>query len=241
MSFILEALKKSEADRQRQSGPALFEVKVAPPRRGLPLWAAAIAVLLGVNLVIGVWMLLRHPAQSPAAPGAMAAASAPAPAASPGLAAPVPTSPAPTAAGVVPAPAVAVGGPVLPVAASQTTGVMQPDTAPPASATPGPVLNPDDYEPASEPAAAPVFRVKRGTDGGLPLYQEAAAVPGAGLPQLRLDLHVFAASPRERFVMINMHKLREGDSLPEGVRLESITPDGAVLSHNGSQFLLPRE
>ena len=165
MSFILEALKKSEADRQRQSGPALFEVKVAPPRAGLPLWAVAIAVLLGVNLVIGVWMLLRHPAQpaaAPAAPGAMAAASAPAPLASPGPAAPVPTSPAPAAAtGVVPPPpAVAVGGPVLPVAGSQTAGVMQPDTAPPASATPGPVLNPDDYEPATDPAAAPAFNAR---------------------------------------------------------------------------------
>ena len=41
--------------------------------------------------------------------------------------------------------------------------------------------------------------------------------------------------------MINMHKLREGDSLPEGVRLESVTPEGAVLSYNGSRFLLPRE
>ena len=29
MSFILDALKKSESDRQRQSAPALFEVKVA--------------------------------------------------------------------------------------------------------------------------------------------------------------------------------------------------------------------
>jgi len=236
MSFILEALKKSEADRQRQSGPALFEVKVAPPRTGLPLWAAAIAVLLGVNLVIAVWMLLRHPAQPPAAPGAMAAPSAAAPLASPGPAAPV-LSPVPARL------AVEAAGPVLPVAASQTTGVLQPDTAPPASPTPGPVLNPDDYEPATEPAAAPALnaRLKRGTDsGGLPLYQDAAAAPGAGLPRLRLDLHVFAASPRERFIMINMHKLREGDSLPEGVRVESITPDGAVLSRNGSQFLLTR-
>ena len=46
MSFILDALKKSESDRQRQSGPALFEVKVAPPRTRLPAWAIAIAVLL---------------------------------------------------------------------------------------------------------------------------------------------------------------------------------------------------
>ena len=32
MSFILDALKKSETDRQRQASPALFEVKVAAPR-----------------------------------------------------------------------------------------------------------------------------------------------------------------------------------------------------------------
>jgi hypothetical protein len=103
-------------------------------------------------------------------------------------------------------------------------------------------LNPDDYEPATEPGAALGFNhIKRATDSGLTLYQDAAAAPGAGLPQLRLDLHVFASKPQERFVMINMHRLREGDSLPEGVRVESITPDGAVLSHNGSKYLLPRD
>ena len=36
MSFILDALKKSENDRQRQASPALFEVKVAAPRRRFP-------------------------------------------------------------------------------------------------------------------------------------------------------------------------------------------------------------
>jgi len=103
--------------------------------------------------------------------------------------------------------------------------------------------NPDDYEPAAEPGPAPGFnnRVKHATDSGLPLYQDAAAAAGANLPQLRLDLHVFASKPQERFVMINMRKLREGDLLPEGVRVESITPDGAVLSHNGSKYLLPRD
>src|SRR4030088_709216 len=60
MSFILDALKKSESDRQRQSGPALFEVKVAPPRTGLPTWAVAVAALLVVNLAIVMWMLWRH-------------------------------------------------------------------------------------------------------------------------------------------------------------------------------------
>src|SRR5215469_13099102 len=64
MSFILDALKKSETDRQRQNGPALFEVKVAPPRTGLPLWAVGLGVLLAVNLVIVAWVLLRRPAQA---------------------------------------------------------------------------------------------------------------------------------------------------------------------------------
>ena len=103
--------------------------------------------------------------------------------------------------------------------------------------------NPDDYAPAADAGPIPPFgnHVARGTTSGVPLYQDAAVAPGAHLPNLRLDLHVFATKPQERFVMINMHKLHEGDSLPEGVRVESITPEGAVLSHDGAKFLLTRE
>ena len=104
-------------------------------------------------------------------------------------------------------------------------------------------MNPEDYAPAAEPAAASNAGalVRRGTADGVPLYQEAAASGGARLPDLRLDLHVFAARAENRFVMINMHRLREGDSLPEGVQVESITPDGAVLSYKGTRFLLTRD
>src|SRR5882762_9025053 len=85
MSFILDALKKSESDRQRQSGPALFEVKVAPPRTGLPTWAVAVAALLLVNLAIVMWMLWRHPAARTADAGmADTSAAAPARATAPG-------------------------------------------------------------------------------------------------------------------------------------------------------------
>ena len=83
--------------------------------------------------------------------------------------------------------------------------------------------------------------MRRGTIEGVPLYQDAAATPGTQIPQLRLDLHVFALRPQDRFVMINMHKLREGDSTAEGVHVDSITPEGALLSYNGQRFLLPRE
>ncbi len=112
---------------------------------------------------------------------------------------------------------------------------------PPVVADAGGTVNPDDYAPAADPPPAAPFpnRVTRNTTSGVPLYQDAAL--NSHLPNLRLDLHVYAASPQARFVMINMRKLHEGDSLPEGVRVESITPDGAVLSQNGTRFLLPRE
>jgi hypothetical protein len=83
--------------------------------------------------------------------------------------------------------------------------------------------------------------VRRGTESGVPLYQDQAATPGVNLPQLRLDLHVYAVHPADRFVMINMRRLHEGDSLPDGVRVDSITPEGAIMSYHGSRFLLPRE
>ena len=102
--------------------------------------------------------------------------------------------------------------------------------------------SPDDYAPAADPGS-PLFKghVKRGTDSGYMLYQDLAVTAGSDLPQLRLDLHVYAAKPQDRFALINMRKLHEGDSLQGGVRVEAITPDGVVMSHNGTKFLLPRE
>jgi general secretion pathway protein B len=230
MSFILDALKKSESDHQRQSGPALFEVKVAAPRTRLPLWAIAIAGLLAVNLAIVMWMLWRHPATRTADTGAGAV---PVPAAA---------QPQPAAAATTPAPAPA-SVPLPAPAAQPPAAAPSPVLVPNPGATGGGSDNPDDYAPATEPAAPPLLgsHVRRGTADGVPLYQDAAAAPGTRIPQLRLDLLVFAPRPQDRFVMINMHKLREGDSLPEGVRVDRITAEGAVLSYSGSQFLLSRD
>lgn len=237
MSFILDALKKSESDRQRQSGPALYEVKVAPPRSGLPPWAIAVVLLLAVNLVIGLWLLLRHP-------GARAAAEA-TPAGQ--VSAPViPVAAAPVA--VAPLAAPAPGATAL-VASAPAGAAIAGAQIPPAAAMPpgsdggrGDSLTPEDYAPAAEPTTSSLGgHVRRGTASGVPLYQDAATTPGTNIPQLRLDLHAYAARPQDRWVMINMHKMHEGDTTPEGVRVDSITPDGAVLSYHGSSFLLPRD
>ena len=73
--------------------------------------------------------------------------------------------------------------------------------------------------------------------GQLPSRDEVIA-QGNPLPELRLDLHVYAENPAERFVFINMRKLREGEALPEGVRVEQITPDGVDLFYQGKRFAL---
>src|ERR1700737_1137787 len=65
MSFILDALKKSELERQRQSVPGLVDSGVARSRPRLPTWAIALGLLLGVNLLVLLFVLMRSVLGSP--------------------------------------------------------------------------------------------------------------------------------------------------------------------------------
>ena len=238
MSFILDALKKSENERQRQSAPALFEVKVAAPRRNFPLWAVGLGVLLGVNVLVLLWFLLRQPAPAtPASTASNAAGTAPASGAAPGMVT-VPATSTYIPAGA--APALTVGN------GNVDAGVVAPSAAPPLAEEPvlsvqEPSVPPDydarDYRPAVTPAQANAIAAARREASSVPSRDEVLA-QGAQLPDLRLDLHVYDADPAKRFVFVNMRKLREGESLPEGVRLDSITQSGARFSFRGTQFTL---
>ena len=57
---------------------------------------------------------------------------------------------------------------------------------------------------------------------------------------MAVEIHVYDAVAANRFVFINMNKYSEGDRLKEGPVVEEITPDGAILEHQGQRFLLPR-
>lgn len=255
MSFIFDALKKSESAHQRQAGPSLFEVKVVPPRRALPAWAAIIGALLAINVLVLAWLMVRHPAASPA-PAADAARPAvvttPAPATSPlaspqtgahavsGAATPDSASTAIPAAGLTgPSgqPSLAAAEPPAPIPAAR--GASEPGPADRLT-LPG-SLNPVDLAPAvSPPASGDTGDLAGRAQGPLPLYAQIAGQPGSDLPRLHLDLHVYDANPSKRYVMINMHILRTGDSLPDGVTVLAIRPDGVALSYRGREFLLPR-
>ncbi len=234
MSFILDALKKSENDRQRQSAPALFEVKVAQPRRRFPLWAGGLAVLLGANILVLLWFVLREPtAPAPSASSADVAAQTPAAAAPPGMV----TVPATSTYIPGNAPSSASIGPDAGVVAPSTTPplVEEPMLSAQESSVP-PDYDARDYRPAITPDQANAVAAAR-RSGSLPSRDEVLA-QGAQLPDLRLDLHVYDADPSKRFIFLNMRKLREGESLPEGVQLIQITQNGAKLSYRGTQFSL---
>ena len=123
-------------------------------------------------------------------------------------------------------------------------GVVAPSSAPPLAEEPlltggetpvPPNYDANDYAPAVTVAQANEAAAKRA--GVLPSRDEVLA-QGAQLPELRLDLLVYAVKPAERFVFINMRKLREGESMPEGVVVEAITPSGAQLNFRGKRFTL---
>jgi general secretion pathway protein B len=239
MSFILDALKKSETDRQRQTAPALFEVKVAAPRRRLPVWAITLGVLLGVNLLAVGWFFLRQPA-APVVPASAAVSATERPA-----------EPPVTPPGMVTVPATATyipanAAPNLTVGPNNhDAGVLAPSAAPPLAEEPQlasgePSVPPDydarDYTPAISPAQANDAAAARRA-GVVPSRDEVLA-QGTQLPDLRLDLHVYDPNPAKRFVFLNMRKLREGESLPDGVRVDSINQTGARLTYRGTQFTM---
>ena len=234
MSLILDALKKSEAERQRQSGPTLLEVRVSQPRRRYPAWVIAVGALLALNMLLLVIFMLHRPASSqPQLPPTGAAAMAPTAAAAAGA----PSAPtAASSGGVAPvAPLAPVArAPVLDTSASQPRPRIPQLQA--SSELPDSIGNPADDEPAVPPGrdGASSERDSAGHYANLPNFSDL----GGDLPELRLDLHVYAERPRERYAMINMHRVREGDVLPEGPRVLAITREGVALDYRGQEFML---
>jgi general secretion pathway protein B len=236
MSFILDALKKAEAERQRQTGPTLLEVRVAQPRRRFPIWTLVIGALLTINILLLIAFELRRPAPS-AEPGASAnpsapAAANPAPAVAPPAAAAAATIAAPPAAL---APTVAPPAPGMNAATAGNAGnasTAGPSIPPDAADQSGD--NPADFEPAVSPSGSSSGANSAARRSRPPSLSDV----GGDIPELRLDLHVYAARPADRYALINMHRVHEGDVLPEGARVVAIDHDGVELNYHGTDFML---
>ena len=222
MSFILDALRKSELERQRQSGPSIAELPVARDDRRLPWALLAIGLLLAINVGVLLYFMLRN--DQPAA-AAIETTVAPATVAA------VPVTTAPAAA--VPQPAAAelppAVGPALTDTETSATSAMPTASLPPPA--PDPTLLP---EPSVTYSVAPDAESP-------PSIEELPAQATAGLPELSVDLHIYTDDPAKRAVFINGRRYQKGGVLTEGPTVEEITREGVVLSYHGQRFQLPRQ
>lgn len=232
MSLILDALRKSEHQRQRQVGPGLAVVPEGREHRRPATWLLVLGALLVLNiLVLAALLFTGGPSSAPAT------ANRPAPAAE-----------RPQAATGVPA-----------VARREEARRPAPVTLP--ARPPRNEVRPLDTEVVAAPAAptrqgspetaaavgqaapeAAASAVRQATDDArLPRFADLVVRGELNVPDMHVDIHVFSPAPPERFVFINMRKYGEGDSTQEGPRVERITHDGVVMDYQGQRFFLPRD
>jgi hypothetical protein len=80
MSFILDALRKSETDRQQKGSAEFTGVPTSNSREKPPRWLWGLGLLLAINVVVLLGLLLRpdaQPAVATTAPPAQAIEAAP--------------------------------------------------------------------------------------------------------------------------------------------------------------------
>lgn len=239
MSLILDALRKSEAERRRGQAPSLYADTPAPSSPLRPAWLPWLPVAGGVLLLVGAAVYFTREGDAPVTkqelvedsdkslvsappkgnPDAAAAAAvvAPADAPSPPLPGGAPT-PARNAASVD----ALVPSPSNPVDAAADAAV---NRAPAASVGAAPVPAPAATEQAPLDEVPPVAVLDPSTR--------------SSLPPLKLSMHVYNPDPARRFAIIDGQRVTEGAQLGAAIVLE-IRRDGVVMDVSGRRVLLPR-
>ncbi len=213
MSFILDALRKSETDRQQQGTSEFAGVPTGTAPTAVPRWLWVVGLLLAINLAVLVGLLIKPEAGPPLRTQAVVpdklASDAPA-------------------------------GEESEADFAERAAVVrqnQPPQRQKQASLPAENKAVETVESvliSQDPEAVPASSL-------YPTFQEIRARGSSKLADLHVDIHVYAVESENRFVFINMSKLREGEQLKEGPVVAEITPDGVVLDHAGQFFLLPRE
>ncbi len=262
MSYILDALKKADRDRQPAAvpTPTTAHRTPEPPSRNRPLWPWIAGVVIVVNVGALLWLLRPAPSVPYGAPVsvAQAPATSPVPAASEQAERVRPVEPVATpnaldkaAVTVVPsqvppstirsAPSVSLPRleqkpDAIPRAATKPTHVTSAGAAAPSSAsTPKPETAPEK-SPAPAVASAPVKPMERGP--ATPLASQELPMPQDVVANLHLQVHVYSEVPAERRVFINNQKYVEGQRIDANLVVESITSDGVFIIYQGKRVLL---
>lgn len=239
MSYILDALKRADAERGRGAVPGLHTRQMASPAlsdspgagRRAALAAAAVVALGGIAAGVWFWQTPARPLQLAAVEPAGAQLAAPAPP----LAQPVVAQSPVQSPVTAPAP---VLKPVAPAAAQKTA-----PKPPPAPAVDMPAPAP---KPRPEPAAIPVAKASPAPAAPAPLAAPAA-IPLLSelpdnirrqLPPLVINGSVYSSNPGQRLLLVNNLVLPQGAQAAPEVTLEEIRPKSSVFSFRGSRFQL---
>jgi len=220
MSFILEALKKSDKKRQEGTVPRLETVhRFASPvggRRSKWVWLLFLVLLLNAGVFLwlfGPWQ--RQERSIPIETSTAKVVQQPSTISKPSA-----THQAGPAPLEMPAP------PPVPLA------------SPPAA-----TVIPDQLEPAMPAEAVPPAEVPK-TDRKDQINSLADLPPAVrkDIPEMHMSLHAFNKdSAAASMVRINDQILREGAMLAGKYHLEKITAEGAVFRYQGYRFLVPRK
>ena len=254
MSYILDALRRADAERERDRGavPGLHAQPVAPlsadvgaPRRAASRRVGAAAAMGLVVLLIGggLWVWRTEPAPVRVAatqvtvgmPAAVVPPTAPLPAAATLPAAPptaaTPTAATPPAVLVPPAPPRSAPPRTAPAAAaSASTSAATRDVAAPAPSrrsAKGADARPFAPAGASASASAP---------DRVPTQAELPEALRRELPTLSFGGAMFSPTPANRMLIVNGQVFREGDKLAPELWLEQIKLKDAVLRYKGQRY-----
>lgn len=236
MSLILDALRKSEAERQRGKSPGLFATTPGVQREMFPrmkLWPVLVFLAF---LLASAWVIWRG--ESRRAQREAEAVAAVVPNAVPLVEVGDALSEAPASA--------AVASPPQPVAMVATPSASAPPMPPTVAASRLPAI-PAPSTMVTQPAPAitlsasplPAAPAESPAEEALPSVAVLDTATRASLPPLKLSMHVYGQDPAKRFAIIDGKRVSEGSLLGSGV-VEAIRRDGVVVNINGQRVLVPK-
>jgi len=221
MSYILEALKKSQAERQLGELPSIHAPQVqlhdgaaSGAARRAPVWLALGGVTVAVAAALLFWQPWQAGTAAPAAAPAVLAQAVPAP-----VPAVVPS--------VVPAPVpVAVTVPVPPAATAAPVHHARP-VAEPKQESPSPA--PAPAVPVPAPAA----------EESVPGMRDLPEPIQRQIPPVAIGGYIYSKNPADRLLLVDKVLRHEGEELAPGLVLEKLQPKAAIFSFKGYRYRVP--
>lgn len=233
MSYILDALKRADTERERGAVPGLYARQVINPSRtaaggtSARLWTSLAIILLVLSLVAAGLYFLRPSPQPIGASSAPLAASR----AAPSLVLP---TPAPTAA-TEPSPA------AFAAAIQPAPQASQPHPAPAPMAAPAPLPMPTAAvatQASTSAASTPMPPAVAQPLPSTPLLSELPEELRRQIPALTVTGVVFSDAPGQRLLLVNNQVMTQGSPITPELTLIEVGAKSSVFNFRGNRFRL---